>query len=101
MNPAFRSAVDSVNPVPPMSSTKKIPPSFGSRSFLTAAGIPAYGVPGAWFDPDGKDPDSSTAGAWCHIYGGRRYRTGSFPTEPLPLRDKQQCIASPPRGQQG
>ena len=54
-----------------------------------------------WFDQTGKDPNSGFAGAWCHMHGGRRYRVGQYPTEPLPLRDKSQCITSPPRGVQG
>ena len=27
---------------------------YTDATFLTAAGIPTYGVPGAWYDPDGN-----------------------------------------------
>ena len=55
----------------------------------------------AWFDQAGKDPNSSEAGAWCHMYLGKRFRITEYPTEPLPWRDKAQCITTPPRGVQG
>lgn len=55
----------------------------------------------AWFDLAGKDPNSSDPGAWCHMHLGKRYRVGEYPKDPLPLRDKAQCITQPPRGVQG
>ena len=54
-----------------------------------------------WFHQSGKDPNSSLSGAWCHLYGGRRFRVGEIPTEPLPWRDLNQCIVSPEAGVSG
>lgn len=55
----------------------------------------------AWFDLTGKDPNSSEAGAWCHMFQGSRFRIGEYPSGPLPFKDKSQCITAPPRGIQG
>jgi hypothetical protein len=54
-----------------------------------------------WFDNAGDDPDSSSAGAWCYMYTGGRFRFGELPTDPLPWRDPSQCIFAPPHGVQG
>ncbi len=54
-----------------------------------------------WFDPDGDDPESSTAGAWCWMNDGQRYRLGTMPKDPLPVGDRKQCIHTPSRGQLG
>ena len=54
-----------------------------------------------WFDQSGKDPNSSLSGAWCHVYGGRRFEVGQIPTEPIPWRDTKQCITSPEKGVAG
>lgn len=54
-----------------------------------------------WFDNAGDDPDSTSAGAWCFMYNGGRFKYGELPTEPFPFRKPDQCIFTPPRGQQG
>jgi hypothetical protein len=54
-----------------------------------------------WFDNAGDDPDSSSAGAWCYMNNGARYKIGEIPDEPLPFRKADQCIFTPPRGVQG
>ena len=54
-----------------------------------------------WFDQAGEDPDSDLAGAWCHMFMGKRYQVGEVPTGQLPFRDLSQCIHSAPRGSQG
>lgn len=55
----------------------------------------------SWFDLKGDDPESTETGAYCFMHGGRRYRVGEFPKEPLPFKDPKQCIITPARGQQG
>ena len=54
-----------------------------------------------WFDHAGRDPGSSSAGAWCYVYHGRRFKYGEMPSEPIPWRDKSQCMTTPERGQLG
>lgn len=54
-----------------------------------------------WFDQEGDDPDSDLTGAWCHMYGGKRYQVGELPSEPIPFRVKDGCIHSAPPGAQG
>lgn len=54
-----------------------------------------------WFDNAGDDPDSSSAGAWCYMNMGARYKIGEIPDEPLPFRVPERCIFTPPRGVQG
>jgi hypothetical protein len=54
-----------------------------------------------WWDPAGKDPNSSSAGAWQFVYFGKRYREGELPTDPVPWFDKSQSFTSPPKGVQG
>ena len=54
-----------------------------------------------WWHHEGKDPNSSSAGAWMHMSGGSRYALGEIPTEPLPWFDRSQAIYSPERGVQG
>jgi len=54
-----------------------------------------------WWDRDGKDPNSSSAGSWQFVYNGKRYKRGEWPTEPIPWFDKTQSITSPPKGVQG
>jgi hypothetical protein len=54
-----------------------------------------------WFDNAGDDPDSTSAGAWCYMNMGARYRHGEIPTEPFPFRVPDKCIFTPPRGEQG
>jgi hypothetical protein len=54
-----------------------------------------------WFDNAGKDPNSSSAGAWCYMNMGARYKAGEIPTEIFPFRKPDQCIFTPPRGVQG
>lgn len=54
-----------------------------------------------WFDNKGDDPDSSSAGAWCYMHMGARYRYEEIPEEPFPFRKADQCIFAPPRGEQG
>lgn len=54
-----------------------------------------------WFDNAGDDPDSTSAGAFCFMNMGARYRLGELPTDPLPWRKLDQCIHTPPRGEQG
>lgn len=54
-----------------------------------------------WMDNTGDDPNSSSTGAWCYMNMGTRYRYKEVPTEPLPFRDPERCIITPPRGEQG
>jgi hypothetical protein len=56
-----------------------------------------------WMDNAGVDPNSTTAGAWCYMNAGARYRPGEVPgpDAPLPFRKPDQCIFTPPRGEQG
>lgn len=54
-----------------------------------------------WFDNAGDDPVSSSTGAWCYMHHGARYKYGEIPTEPFPFKKPDQCIFTPPRGQQG
>jgi hypothetical protein len=54
-----------------------------------------------WWDTAGKDPNSSSAGAWQFVYFGKRYKPGEYPTDPVPWFDKSQSFTSPPKGTQG
>ena len=54
-----------------------------------------------WFDNAGDDPTSSSAGAWCYMNMGARYKITEIPTEPFPFRQPDKCIFTPPRGEQG
>ena len=54
-----------------------------------------------WFDQKGDDPNSSSAGAWRHVWNGRRYALGELPTEEIPWFDPEQAIDQPERGVQG
>ena len=54
-----------------------------------------------WWDPAGKDPNSSSAGAWQFVYFGKRFKVGELPSEPVPWFDKSQSITSPPKGEFG
>jgi hypothetical protein len=47
-----------------------------------------------WWDPGGKDPNSSSAGAYQHLYGGQKFTHGQMPTEPAPFF--QDGISTPP-----
>ena len=58
-----------------------------------------------WFDLEGDDPDSTSTGAWCYMNMGTRYRYGELPPreQPFPFgpEKRDQCILTPPRGEQG
>jgi hypothetical protein len=54
-----------------------------------------------WWDWDGVDPNSTSAGAWQFVSMGKRYAVGEIPTEPVPWFDKSQSMTSPPKGIQG
>jgi hypothetical protein len=54
-----------------------------------------------WFDNAADDPNADTAGGWCYVYGGARYRYKELPTDPIPWFDPKQCIFTPEKGLQG
>jgi hypothetical protein len=54
-----------------------------------------------WWDPKGKEPTSTSDGAWQWVYKGMRWRQGELPTEPLPWWDATQSMTTPPKGVQG
>ena len=54
-----------------------------------------------WWDWNGVDPNSSSAGAWQFVHMGKRYAVGELPTEPVPWFDRSQSMTSPPKGIQG
>ena len=54
-----------------------------------------------WWDPKGKDPNSSSAGSWQFVYFGKRFQVDDCPTDPIPWYDPSQSFTSPPKGVQG
>ena len=54
----------------------------------------------SWYDNAADDPESTSSGAWCHMFLGKRFRVGEMPTS-LPWRDTDKCVYTVDRGQQG
>ena len=54
-----------------------------------------------WFDNKGDDPNSDLTGTWRYVWGGKRFKYGELPTDPIPWFQMDGSITTPEKGVSG